>query len=118
MRESIGESIRSVRRSRGIQQRHLADLAGCSTLELTAIENGSAEPSLSLLRRLALGLRVRAGDLLDGVDSGRDDPVITYLASTGDWREDEIAAIKADIEAVVRLYRARRNPPQSAGGMG
>lgn len=118
MLESIGERIRSVRRSKGIERRRLADLGGCSLPELTAIEDGRAEPSLSLLRRLALGLRVRAGDLLDGVDSDRDDPLTTYLALTDDWTGDDAAALKADIEAVVRLYRARRNAPRSTRSSG
>lgn len=108
MRESVGERIRSMRRSRGIQRRQLAELAGCPAQHLAEIEEGGREPSLSLLRRLALGLRVPAGDLLDGVDTDQGDYLSAFLSSAGDWSTEETDALRGDIEAIVRLHRARK----------
>ncbi len=109
MRESIGARICSVRTSRRVDRDTLADLAGCTTQYLAEIESGSRDPSLSLLRRIALGLRVPAGELLDGVDGDHRDMLDGYLSGLGRWPADDERSLKRDIEALVRLYQARQS---------
>lgn len=109
MRESIGARICSVRTSKRVDRKTLAELAGCTTQYLAEIESGCKDPSLSLLRRIALGLRVPAGDLLDGVDGDQQDRLEAYLSGLGRWSADEQRSLKRDIEALVRLYQARQN---------
>jgi len=115
VRESIGERIRSVRSAQGIQRAELAKVAGCTPQYLAEIEGGNKEPSLGLLRRLALGLRVTAGDLLDGVDADREDHLAAYLSSKGDWSKDEARAIRSDIETILRLHHARKAERTTGG---
>lgn len=115
MRESIGARIRSVRTSKRVERKTLAELAGCTAQYLVEIENGSRDPSLGLLRRIALGLRVPAGELLDGVD-GDQDRLEAYLTGLGRWSIEEQHSLKRDIEALVRLYRARQSAERGAGG--
>ncbi|MDP2873363.1 MAG: helix-turn-helix transcriptional regulator [Bacillota bacterium] len=114
MRESIGARIRSVRTSRGVDRKTLAEMAGCTPQYLAEIESGGRDPSLSLLRRLALGLRVPAGELLGGVD-GDQDRLEAYLADVGNWSGDEAHSLKRDIEALVRLYQARQGGLRGTG---
>lgn len=49
----LGEQLRRLRRDSGMTLRELAERSGLSTGMLSQIENGSADPSLGSLRKLA-----------------------------------------------------------------
>lgn len=51
-----GARIRSLRKERALTQEELALACGCTTNHLSAIENGSNKPSLSLMLRIAVAL--------------------------------------------------------------
>ena len=57
----VGEVIRNQRKSLGITQPHLAELAGISTNTLYKIERGQANPTLDVLHKLleVLGMEIR-----------------------------------------------------------
>ncbi|MBV7257754.1 helix-turn-helix domain-containing protein [Pacificimonas sp. WHA3] len=55
--------IRSWRRSRGISQQHLAELADCSVRHLSFIETGRAHPSRNMLEALCTALRLAPMDV-------------------------------------------------------
>lgn len=59
--EEIGEQIKERRNILRLQQRDLAELSGTSLRTIIQIENGSGNPSLNTLQKLArvLGLDVR-----------------------------------------------------------
>lgn len=63
----FGENLYLWRVSRGLSQEELAKKAGIPRPNLSAIENGKKEPSLSTLRLLAACLNVTAGALINGV---------------------------------------------------
>jgi transcriptional regulator with XRE-family HTH domain len=58
--QSVGNSIKSRRKSLGVTQPSLASLAGVSTNTLYRIEKGLANPSVKTLQKIAtiLGLEV------------------------------------------------------------
>ena len=58
--QSVGNSIKSRRKSLGVTQPSLASLAGVSTNTLYRIEKGLANPSVETLQKIAaiLGLEV------------------------------------------------------------
>jgi len=53
------------RRHRGLTQAGLAELASLSRPHLSKLEKGKADPALSCLRRLALALDIRVGQLVE-----------------------------------------------------
>ena len=63
----IGENLYLWRFFRGLSQEALAKKAGIPRPNLSAIENGKREPSLTTLRMLSLALGVAPGRLLDGI---------------------------------------------------
>ena len=63
----FGQAVLAWRRSRGLTQEALARRAGIPRPNVSAIERGRREVSLTTLRTLAAALGVRPGLLVDGV---------------------------------------------------
>lgn len=63
----FGQTVRVWRLHRGRTQEQLAHAAGVPRPNLSAIERGKREVSLSTLRALALALEIRPGVLADGL---------------------------------------------------
>lgn len=62
----FGQAVYLWRMERGLTQGELARAAGVPRPALSALERGRLEPTLKTIRRLAHGLRVRPGLLVDG----------------------------------------------------
>ena len=63
----FGQTVRVWRVHRGMTQQQLAQAAHIPRPNLSAIEQGKREVSLSTLRALALALEVQPGVLVDGI---------------------------------------------------
>jgi transcriptional regulator with XRE-family HTH domain len=68
---SFGQTVRDRRRSLGLSQEQLADLAGLHRTYVGSIERGERNPSLLNIARLANALRVQPRDLVPDVPRGR-----------------------------------------------
>ena len=77
----IGPRIRQLREHRELSIDALARRAGCSPEMVAALEAGELVPSLTPLFRLARGLGVRLGTLLD--DQSQDGPAIVRKGDAG-----------------------------------
>ena len=77
----IGSRLRQLREHRELSVEALAQRAGCSAEMIAALEAGELVPSLTPLFRLARGLGVRLGTLLD--DQSQDGPAIVRKGDAG-----------------------------------
>ena len=77
----IGPRIRQLRERREWSVETLAQHAGCSPAMIAALEAGELVPSLTPLLRLARGLGVRLGTLLD--DQSQDGPAVVRQGDAG-----------------------------------
>ncbi|MGD9781084.1 MAG: helix-turn-helix domain-containing protein [Kiritimatiellia bacterium] len=77
----IGPRIRQLREHRELSVEALAQRAACSPEMIAALEAGELVPSLTPLFRLARGLGVRLGTLLD--DQSQDGPAIVRQGDAG-----------------------------------
>lgn len=68
---AFGERLRELRNRRGISQETLAHRAGVNRTSVWTCENGGSDPRLSTILRLARGLDVLPGALLDPIVEGR-----------------------------------------------
>ena len=64
----VGETIRRIRRKKGITQEQLADMAGINRTHMYRIENGHVQMTIGTLVLIAEALQVRARDLLEDFD--------------------------------------------------
>jgi transcriptional regulator with XRE-family HTH domain len=62
---AFGHRLRELRNERGISQETLAHMAGINRTSVWTCENGGSDPRLSTILRLARGLDVTPGTLLD-----------------------------------------------------
>ena len=51
--------IKEVRKSKGITQKELAERTGITQADISRIENGTRNPSLAMVKRIAEGLGMR-----------------------------------------------------------
>ena len=73
----LSDKIREIRKSEGITMAALAEKVGVSESCISQLERGLADPSVSLLRRLAAALQVPVGVFFDEEGS---EPIVTRLA--------------------------------------
>lgn len=64
VRERLGHNVRQFRRERGLSQEGLALEAGLDRTYVSGIERGVRNPSIAIVAKLAVALRVRPADLL------------------------------------------------------
>jgi transcriptional regulator with XRE-family HTH domain len=62
--DEIGKRVRRVREQRGLSQQALADAADLQQTHVARLERGRHDPSLRVLRKIALALDVDLGALV------------------------------------------------------
>jgi transcriptional regulator with XRE-family HTH domain len=67
IRELFGERIRALRQARGWTQVEMADFLAMDRSYLSEIETGKKDPSLTMLKTLATGLKTTISKLTDGL---------------------------------------------------
>ena len=60
---AAGETIRTLRKERGLSQEVLSGLAGIARTHLTMIENGDKQPNFETVWRIAQALDMRPSEL-------------------------------------------------------
>src|SRR5215472_15284932 len=60
----LAENVRQLRETRGLTQQQMADLAGIPRATWTNLESGSANPTLTVLARVAQTLQVSLEELI------------------------------------------------------
>jgi transcriptional regulator with XRE-family HTH domain len=65
VRQRLAANLRRLRTERGWSQEEFADRAGIHRTYVSDLERGARNPTITIVERLAKGLKVRAGSLLD-----------------------------------------------------
>ena len=77
---SIGKNIKRLRESRGLTQTELGKIAGVTDKAVSTWENGSADPRMGAVQKMADYFGVRKSDILD------DDSSLSYELSEDEQR--------------------------------
>ena len=64
----IGDRIKEARRRAGISQENLSERIGVNRSYLSLVENGKSSPTFDFLEKVAVGLELKAEDLVLGQD--------------------------------------------------
>jgi predicted transcriptional regulator len=62
---NLGENLRAAREKRELTQERLAELSGVQAGEISRIETGKRDPQVSTVLKLAKGLELAPGKLLE-----------------------------------------------------
>ena len=93
--DQLGFKLRSLRKTRRLSLKQLADRVGCSPSYLSMVENGKVDPGVSRLKKIADGLETTIVDLFQAQTGEK--PVIRKHERTS----AEFAASRTRIEILV-----------------
>lgn len=106
---SFGTRLATLRKQRGLTQPALAETIGIHVSQLRRYEAGTSQPTLDVLRRLALALTVSADVLIfDEPERTIPDNIAHQLDAIGQLDPEEQASIRGLIEGALLRHQARR----------
>ena len=101
--------LAELRKERALTQQALADMVGVHVTQLRRYEAGSAQPTLDVLRRLALGLRVSADALVfDKEERGPDEELRLQFEAVKRLDASEKRVVRSVLESILIKNDAKR----------
>jgi len=107
---SFPERLVALRKQRGLSQRALAESVGVHLTQVQRYEAGAGQPTLDVVRRLALALSVSADMLVfDPEERGpQDDDLKLIFEAVDRFTPEEKATAKTVLQGLVLQHQARR----------
>lgn len=111
--------LAALRKERGLTQQALADLVGVHLSQLKRYEGGTSQPTLEVLRKLAVALSVSADALVFEKDErGPDEDFRLRFEALSRLDPDERVVIKELIDGMLLKHEARRLAGRVTGSEG
>lgn len=103
------ERLTSLRKNKGMTQQALAQLVGVHMVQLCRYETGSSQPTLEVLRKLALALNVSADELIFGQqERGPDQDLRLQFEAVSKFDAEEKKVVKSVLEGLILKHEAKR----------
>ena len=103
------ERMAALRKEKNLIQQALADKVGVHLTQIQRYESGAVQPTLDVLRRLAIALSVSADVLVfDKDERGPDDELKLQFEAITRMSKEEKKIIKALLEGMILKHEARR----------
>jgi transcriptional regulator with XRE-family HTH domain len=101
--------VAALRRERGLTQQQLADRIQSHVQQLKRYEGGSSQPTLDVIRKLAVALGVTSDQLLFGKDErGPDDELRLQFEAVSQFDAEEKQVVRSLLEGMILKHEARR----------
>lgn len=112
----FSERLAALRKERGLTQKSLAEQVGVHITQIQRYENGSIQPTLDVLRRLAVALSVSA-DLLvfDKDERGPDADLKLEFEALSQFDPEEKAIAKKVLQGLIIQHQAKRWTSAASG---
>jgi len=105
----FAQRLAAIRKQRSLTQQALADKADLHIVQICRYETGKTEPTLEVLRKLALALNIRADALVfDDHDRDPDDDLRLQFEALGQFSPDEKAVARSVLESLILKHDANR----------
>jgi len=102
----FGERLAGFRKEKGLTQQALAELINLHVIQVRRYESGASQPTLDVIRRLAVALQVSADVLVFGADErGPDGDLRLQFEAIA---PEEKQVIKALLEGMILKHEAKR----------
>ena len=106
---SFAERLTTRRKELGLTQQSLADLAEIHMMQVHRYESGSTQPSLEVLKKLAIALRVSADQLLfDDEEREPADDFKLHFEAAERLDPAEKEAVKTVLEGILLKHEAKK----------
>ena len=101
--------LADLRKLRGLTQEGLAELIGITKTQVYRYEKGSAQPTLDVIKRLAVALSCTTDQLIFEEDERQpDDSLTLLLEGVSKLDPDEKKMIKEIIEGILLKHQAKQ----------
>ena len=103
------ERLATLRREHGMTQQALCDAAKIHVSQLKRYEAGTSQPTLEVIRKLAVALSVSADLLLfDNAERGPDEDLRLQFEAVSRFNDEEKQVAKAVLEGLILKHEAAR----------
>lgn len=103
------ERLTTLRKARGLTQQALADKVAVTVLQIRRYESGASQPTLDVIRRLAIALSVSADVLVFDAEERGPSNVLRYqFEAVSQLLEEEQAVVKEVLDSLIIKYQTRR----------
>ena len=109
---NIGEKVKSLRKQSNMSLRELAQDTGLSKTTLSDLENGTKNPSLDTVEKIATAFGLTSSDLLQKTDNPED-----LVSSAKDSSSELLAGLSKTGDLIKVLYRAKDAPKETMDQM-
>lgn len=109
---NIGEKVRSLRKQSNMSLRELAQNTGLSKTTLSDLENGTKNPSLDTVEKIATAFGLTSSDLLQKADHPED-----LVSSAKNSGSELLAGLSKSGDLLKVLYRAKDAPKETMDQM-
>lgn len=103
------QHLAELRKQKGLTQQQLAEMIRVSVVQLRRYEGGSSQPTLDVIRNLAMVLGVTSDHLLFGKDErGPDEDLRLQFEAVSRFDAEEKKVIRSVLEGMILKHEARR----------
>ena len=103
------QRLAALRKEKGLTQQALADKARVHVMQIRRYEGGASQPTLDVIRRLAVALSVSADTLLfDPEDRGPSDDLRLQFEAVAQFDPEARRVAKTVLDGLILQYQARR----------
>jgi len=106
---AFSDRLAGLRKQQGLTQQALADRAGVHVVQVRRYEGGGAEPSLEIVRKLAVALAASADELLfEKNERSPDEDLRLQFEAISRFDHEERKVAKALLESLILRHEAKR----------
>lgn len=106
---SIQQRLISLRRERDLTQQEMADAIGVHVNQIRRYESGTTQPSLDVLKKIALTMSISIDSLVfDDNERGPDDDLKLQFEAVCRLPDDDKKAVKLLLEGVILKHQTRQ----------
>lgn len=103
------ERLAALRKEKGLTQQGLASLIQGSVIQIHRYEAGTSQPTLEVIRKLAMALSVSTDELIFGKNGrGPDDELRIQFEALGQFDAEEKLVVKELLDSLILKHQARK----------
>ena len=105
----FGDRLVALRKERDLTQKELAEKIGIHVIQVQRYEAGTSQPTLDVVRRMALALAIRVDELVfEPGARGPDDDLRLQFEAISSFSAEEKKIAKAVLEGLILKHEAKR----------
>jgi len=103
------ERLATLRKGKGFTQQALADIVGVHVMQIRRYEGAASQPTLDVIRRIAIALHVSADTLLfDPADRGPSDDLRLQFEAVAQFDAEARKVAKTVLDGLILQHQAKR----------